>query len=288
MAAKKGGLGKGLEALYADNAVEDANAAVRLKITEIEPNRDQPRKEFDEAALSELADSISQHGILQPLLVRPMVGGGYQLVAGERRWRAAHIAGLTEVPVVIRSMTDREMAEFALIENLQREDLNPIEEAEGYRQLMSHYEMTQEEVAKAVGKSRPAVANAVRLLSLSEEIRGMVGIGAISAGHARCLLTLPEEEAKALADEIVEKGLSVRAVEQRLQAKAEQAAAAEKPRSTRKRDTFYDELELALKNELARKVKIVGKGNKKGRLEIEFYSRDELMDIVNRLANQKF
>ena len=146
MAAKKGGLGKGLDALFADNAIEEDTPAVKLKISEIEPNREQPRKEFDDAALAELADSIAQHGVLQPLLVRPLIGGGYQLVAGERRWRASRMAGLTEVPVVVRQMSDQEMMELALIENLQREDLSPMEEAEGYRTLMESYSLTQEEV----------------------------------------------------------------------------------------------------------------------------------------------
>ena len=165
MAAKKGGLGRGLDALFADNAVEEQGKVVTLRISEIEPNRDQPRKVFDEAALADLAESIAQHGVLQPLLVRPLARGGYQLVAGERRWRASRLAGLTEVPVVVREMSDQEAAELALIENLQRQDLNPMEEALGYRTLMEQYGMTQEDAARAVGKSRPAVANALRLLN---------------------------------------------------------------------------------------------------------------------------
>ena len=194
MAAKKGGLGKGLDALFADNAIEEDTPAVKLKISEIEPNREQPRKEFDDAALAELADSIAQHGVLQPLLVRPLIGGGYQLVAGERRWRASRMAGLTEVPVVVRQMSDQEMMELALIENLQREDLSPMEEAEGYRTLMEGYSLTQEEVAQIVGKSRPAVANSLRLLALPNEIGEMVRSGELSAGHARALLAFPQEQ----------------------------------------------------------------------------------------------
>ena len=159
---KKNGLGKGLDALFIDNSTEDVKSAVKLNINDIEPNRDQPRKHFDEAALSELADSIALHGVIQPLLVRPISDGGYQLIAGERRWRASRLAGLTEVPVVIREMTDSEAMELALIENLQREDLNPIEEAEGYKLLMDTYSLTQSEAAERVGKSRPAVANAMR------------------------------------------------------------------------------------------------------------------------------
>lgn len=284
MAAKKGGLGKGLEALFADNSTTDEGSAIKLKLSEIEPNREQPRKEFDETALAELADSIAHHGILQPLLVRPLLGGGYQLVAGERRWRAAHMAGITEVPVMIRNMSDREMAELALIENLQREDLNPLEEATGYRRLMETYDLTQEEVAVAVGKSRPAVANAVRLLALPQEILQMVGSGEISAGHARCLLTIPTESAFELAGQISKYGLSVRETERRAQ--AINKAAQKKTESRQKRDVFYDELELALASELSRKVKISSTG-KKGKIEIEFFSREELMDIVNHLAGKQ-
>ena len=181
MAVKRGGLGRGLEALFAENAVEEGTHAVSLPIAEIEPNRGQPRKQFDDAALADLAASIAQHGVIQPLLVRPLPGGGYQLVAGERRWRAARMAGLSEVPAVMREMTEREAAELALIENLQRQDLNPMEEAMGYRTLMETYGLTQEETARAVNKSRPAVANALRLLHLPEEVAEMVAAGRLSA-----------------------------------------------------------------------------------------------------------
>ena len=191
---RKGGLGKGLEAIFAENDTEDRNATVTLKLNEIEPNRSQPRKEFDEGALAELADSLSRHGMLQPLLVRPLMGGGYQIVAGERRWRAARMAGLTEVPAVIRELADHEVMELALIENLQREDLTPLEEAQGYQTLMDTYGMTQEEVAHTVGKSRPAVANALRLLNLPQEILNLVNEGKISSGHARTLLGFQDKE----------------------------------------------------------------------------------------------
>ena len=188
--------------------------AVMLKIYEIEPNRDQPRKVFDETALAELSDSIARHGVLQPLMVRPLPDGGYQLVAGERRWRAARMAGLTEVPVVIRPMNDQAMMEIAMIENLQREDLNPVEEAEGYRHLMETCNLTQEEVAKIVGKSRPAVANALRLLQLSDEILQHVRAGSLSAGHARALLSLKsEKKQQSAAQKIMALGLSVRQAE---------------------------------------------------------------------------
>ena len=214
MAAKKGGLGKGLEVLFAENSIEEEGKTVSLPISEIEPNRAQPRKQFDDEALAELSASISQHGVLQPLLVRPVAGGSYQLVAGERRWRASRMAGLTEVPVVIREMSDKEAAELALIENLQREDLNPMEEAMGYRTLMETYGLTQEETAKSVNKSRPAVANALRLLHLPDTIAQMVAGGELSAGHARALLAFAtEEEQLDAAAAAVDKSLSVRDLE---------------------------------------------------------------------------
>ena len=189
--AKKGGLGKGVDALFFDNAVEET--AVTLPIDEIEPNRDQPRKTFDETALAELADSIRAHGVLQPLLVRPSADGSYRLVAGERRYRAARMAGLTEVPVTVREMTDEEESIFALIENLQREDLNAIEEAEGLKQLIDTYGLTQEQAASRVGKSRTAVTNALRLLNLPQPVAALVKDGKISMGHARALLSVADE-----------------------------------------------------------------------------------------------
>ena len=210
MAVKnKGGLGRGLDALFDDNSLEDASkSAVKLKITEIEPNREQPRKSFDEEALEELANSISTHGVIQPLLVRPLPDGGYRLVAGERRWRASRMAGLTEVPVIIREMSDSEEMELALVENLQREDLNPIEEAQGLSLLMETYGLTQEQAAKRVGKSRPAVANTMRLLSLPQDVLALVERGELSAGHARTLLALEnEEQIVSLAGEIIKKKL---------------------------------------------------------------------------------
>ena len=214
MATKKGGLGKGLEALFAENAVEESGRAVTLPIADIEPNRGQPRKQFDDAALADLASSIAQHGVIQPLLVRPLPGGGYQLVAGERRWRASRMAGLSEVPAVVREMSEQEAAELALIENLQRQDLNPMEEAMGYQTLMETYGLTQEEAAKAVGKSRPAVANALRLLHLPQEVAGLVAAGRLTAGHARAILAFEgEEEQRRVARAAVEGGLPVRALE---------------------------------------------------------------------------
>ncbi len=280
MASKIGGLGRGLDSLLLENAVEEGSSTVSLRITEIEPNKEQPRKFFDEAALSELAASVAQHGILQPLLVRPLANGQYQLIAGERRWRAARMAGLQEVPVVIREMTEQEAAEVALIENLQREDLNPMEEAQGYRTLMESYGLTQEETAKAVNKSRPAVANALRLLSLPSNIAALVQSGELSAGHARTLLSFEtKEQQEQAAKDVIEKGLSVRALEK-------MAKAAQTPRSEKehvRRESFFDEVELALTEHLGRKVKVSVK-EKAGILQIEFYSKDDLQQLANLLA----
>ena len=281
MAAKKGGLGRGLDALFADNSVEENSSAsaVKLSLNEIEPNKDQPRKTFDEKALSELADSIAQHGVIQPLLVRPMPDGSYQLVAGERRWRAARRAGLSEVPVVIREMSDSEMMELALIENLQREDLNPIEEAEGLQQLIHTYGLTQETAAARVGRSRPAIANALRLLSLPTPILELTRDGKISAGHARALLSLNEEEKMVeIADQILKKEISVREVE-----RLAKAAAKEKKQPENhplRRDTFYDEVELALTNSLGRRLKVnLNKKENRGTIDIEFFEQNDLTDL---------
>lgn len=288
MAAKKGGLGKGLEALFAENAVEEQGKTVSLRIAEIEPNRAQPRKQFDEDALAELAASIAQHGVLQPLLVRPLSGGNYQLVAGERRWRASRMAGLTEVPVVVREMTDQEAAELALIENLQREDLNPMEEALGFQTLMENYGLTQEETAQAVNKSRPAVANALRLLHLPRPVAELVSEGRLSAGHARAVLAFPgEEEQVAAAQAAIQGNLSVRELEKRARnAKTVKDPKAKSNESGFSRNSFYDEVELSLTEHLGRRVK-VSEGKKGGTLQIEFYSQDDLRMLANDLAPEK-
>ncbi|MEE0769919.1 MAG: ParB/RepB/Spo0J family partition protein, partial [Acutalibacteraceae bacterium] len=192
---KKSGLGKGLDAIFAENDTEaNSSSTVMLRLDEIEPNREQPRKEFNEESLTELADSIVQHGVIQPLLVRPLMGGGYQIVAGERRWRASRRAGLSEVPAVIKELTDNEVMEIALIENLQREDLTPWEETLGYQTLIDTYGFTQEEVAKSMGKSRPAITNSLRLLQLPGSVVDFLKNGDISAGHARALLSLKNEK----------------------------------------------------------------------------------------------
>lgn len=281
MAKKLGGLGKGLNAIFIENDSEDNNGSVTLKISEIEPNRSQPRKEFDEKTLSELAESISKHGLLQPLLVRPLPLGGYQIVAGERRYRACRMAGITEVPVIIRELGDTETMEIALIENLQREDLTPIEEALGYQVLIDEHGFSQEEVAQSVGKSRPAIANSLRLLKLPQSILDLVSDGKISAGHARALLTLEDEKLmQELAEEIIKKDLSVRQVEKICKQKPKP----EKEETPEKKPSFYSMVELALNESLGRKIKVSkNKGKQGGILQIEFYSDEELTELSNKL-----
>ena len=286
MAAKKGGLGRGLDALFADNSIEEiaSTSAVKLKIMDIEPNRDQPRKIFDEDALAELADSIAKHGVIQPRLVRPMPDGSYQLVAGERRWRASRMAGLTEVPVVIKELSDDEAMALALIENLQREDLNAIEEAQGIKALMDTLSLTQDEAAERVGKSRPAVANALRLLKLPDSVIALVSDGKLSPGHARALLGFKDEQdIIETADLIIEKGLTVRDVE-KLVKKRNKEPKAEKPAA--RRASYYDEVELALTDFLGRKVKVGTKpGKESGVLEIDFFDKDDLTRLADALKS---
>ena len=283
MAAKKGGLGKGLSAIFLENENESLGSTV-LPVSEIEPNRSQPRRDFDEESLRELADSIAAHGVLQPLLVRPLAEGGYQLVAGERRWRASRMAGLFEVPVIVREMTDSEMMQIAMIENLQRENLNPVEEAMGYRMLIEEYHLTQEEISKSVGKSRPVIANALRILSLPKEILDMVSEGKISAGHARALLGFSDKaEQMRVARSINAKDLTVRDVEKLVKSfdkpdKREMEISHE--------NTFFGVVEIALKEYLKRKVKVIGKGDKAGILQIEFYDEEDLAEIARLFAEK--
>lgn len=279
MAAKKGGLGKGFDSLFLDNSsdVLSEGGSVMLSISEIEPDRGQPRTNFSEEALSELEASIREFGVLQPLLVRPMSDGSYKIVAGERRWRAARRAGLSEVPVIIKSLTDAQAAAIALIENLQREDLNPIEEAAGIKKLIEEYGFTQEEASEKLSKSRPAIANALRLLALPKDVAKLVENGTLSAGHARALLGLEDEKLISdIAAEIVEKQLSVRQTEQLVKALKKPKKA---PASKKSRDKFYDEVELALSGVLARKV-VVSNSGKGGKLEIEFFDEDDLQKLA--------
>ena len=287
MAAKKGGLGKGLDALFMDNETVDSGGVVTLRLSQIEPNRDQPRKIFSEEALNELADSIREHGVLQPLLVRPLPGGSYQLVAGERRWRASRMAGLQEVPVVIREMDEEQAMEIALIENLQREDLNAIEEATGYKQLMERYGMTQEQVAKRVGKSRPAIANALRLLNLPQKVMDMVGEGEVSPGHARALLAFDDQDRIVEIAQKVKTGkYSVRDIERMAKnqdEKKEKAAKAPEEPAWGGKSAFLTEMEIAMSMEMGRKVRIIPNGEG-GTLQIQFWDEEDLKSLAEKFA----
>ena len=286
MATKKSGLGRGFDAIMFDNSVEELSTsagAVKVKLTDIEPNRDQPRKHFDEEALAELSESILKHGVLQPLLVRPMLDGSYQLVAGERRWRASRMAGLTEVPVVIKELTDAQVAELALVENVQREDLNPLEEANGYKELSEKYGYTQEEISEIVGRSRSAVANALRLLALPEEIQDMVMKGELSAGHAKAILTASDKDYQIeLAKLVIKEDLSVRTTERLARKSTSDVKTGKK---AKKRTPYYDEVELALSDVLGRQVKVT-KSSKKGSLEIEFFDDDDLKKLLKIFDNE--
>lgn len=286
MAMKQRGLGRGLGALLTDYSENDAAQAVTtLPLQRIEPNPNQPRKRFDEIELQALADSIVQHGLLQPLAVRDMGNGYYQIIAGERRWRACRLAGLSEVPVTVVEADDRTVMELALVENLQREDLNPMEEAEGYRVLLEEYGLTQEQAAQQVGKSRSAVANALRLLTLSDEVRALVENGELTAGHARALLTLPNGRLqKAAAQKILALRLSVRQAE----AMCKRMAAEEKPKEEPEplAVDYIAECEKHLTRRLGRRVHIVN-GKRKGRVELDFYGDDDLQKLYEALCALK-
>ena len=281
--AKSTGLGKGLAALLGDDFTATDTVTSSLPISQIEPFSGQPRKNFDPAALSELADSIREHGIIQPLTVRKLSSGYYQIIAGERRWRAAKEAGLKDVPVVIIEADDRKAMELAMIENLQREDLNPMEEAEGFQALMEQYNMTQEQVAGRVGKSRSAVANTLRLLSLSPAVRKLLEENKLSAGHARALLPLSGKTQEQAAQLVVEHGYNVRQTEQLV--KRLQAEHQEKPQKAAPVVGYVAGAERDLSNRLGRACHIAH-GRKKGRLEITYYGVDDLnalLDALNRL-----
>ncbi len=284
MAKKRGGLGRGLDAIFIQNETEDGGSTVTLKISEIEPNHNQPRRDFDEESLSQLAESIKAHGLIQPIVVRPLLGGGYQIVAGERRYRACRIAELTEVPVIIRELTEKETMEIALIENLQREDLNPIEEALGYKSLMDEHGLSQEEVSSAVGKSRPAVANTLRLLKLPEKLSALVRDGKLSAGHARALLSIEnEKEMEKLADEVINSDLSVRQIERIAKQRIKKPAV----KKSERKPSYYSMVEQTLSEYLGKKVKVAPLSNKKGgTLSIEFYSDDELKELAGKLEDK--
>lgn len=283
MASKKpSGLGRGLGALLGDDVMKtESSGSLSLPISQVETCSSQPRKRFDDESLQELADSISQHGIIQPLTVRKLSSGYYQIIAGERRWRAARLAGLQEVPVIVIEADDRKAAELAMIENLQREDLNPMEEAAGFQSLIESYHMTQEEAAQRVGKSRSAVTNALRLLGLTSSVRKLVEEGKLSAGHARALVPLSPSLQESAANAIVSGGLSVRQTEalvRRLSAEKKEAQAKDPDEVD-----YLAEAQNELKARLCRGVKIVP-GRKKGRIELEYYGVDDLNDLLDALA----
>lgn len=285
--AKKS-LGMGLDALFGDNGAEGGDTHT-LRISEIEPNRKQPRQDFDEAAIAELADSIRQHGLIQPIVVRPMEEG-YQIVAGERRWRACRMLGMSDVPVVVKDFTDEETAQIALIENIQRQDLNPVEEAAAYRALMDEYGMTQEALSKAVGKSRSAIANSVRLLNLPDEIVEMLRKGKLSSGQAKAIASADSEEtmleiAKLAADgKITVRGIEKLASEKTDKGETEEKQSAPKTAEERSNMSYITEMQISLEDHLQKKVKITSKDGEKGTLVIDFYSRDELTDLADRLT----
>ena len=291
MAAKKSGLGRGLSEIFMQNESEDINSIVTLKISEIEPNKKQPRQDFEPEALNELSDSIAQHGVLQPLVVRPVFGDGYEIVAGERRFRAARMAGLTEVPVVIRELTDEQTMELALIENLQREDLSDLELAMGYQSLMKEYDLTQEQIAGIVNKSRSSVANALRLTKLPESVKTLLTNGDISSGHARAILGLNNDDImEAVAREVIENEMSVRETEKRVQEINNDGEVIPEKKvvvkeKTDKRPQYYREVELSLTESFGRKVSVNQRNKSSGTLVLEFYGEDDLKELLKRFKD---
>ncbi|EJL45776.1 stage 0 sporulation protein J [Brevibacillus agri] len=278
------GLGKGLNALITSNLIEEGEQVKEVSVSEIRPNPYQPRKEFEQSAIDELANSIREHGIIQPLIVRKSIKG-YELVAGERRLRAAKLAGLKQVPVVVKAYTDQQLMEIALIENLQRENLNPLEEAEAYEKLIAHHDYTQEQLAQRIGKSRPHVANMLRLLQLPESIRKMVSAAELSMGHARALLGVSDEKVqKQLAKDVVEKGLNVRQLEELV--KQLSVSRETKKKKPAKSEPILVELEERLRSRFGTAVKIK-KGAKRGKIEIDFYSQEDLQRIIEILNDEK-
>lgn len=276
MALKNRGLGRGIESIFDENSTY-SEKIVTLNINDIEPNRNQPRKDFDDEALNALAQSISEHGLIQPIVVRPTIGGGYVIIAGERRWRASRLAGLTEIPVVVKDTDEQSLMEMALVENLQREDLNAVEEALGYKSLMDNFGLTQEQVATKMAKSRSAVANALRLLNLNEEELEALRYGKITAGHARALLATEDPDLRAQMLTLALEGENVRTLEKMAKSSPSKPTKKTKP-------TFYNEVEISLKNELRRKVTVTPTGKGKGKLTIEFFSDEELTEFAKKLA----
>lgn len=284
MAGKKGGLGRGLDSLFAESTSPQEVRPSTLPISEIEPDKNQPRKHFAPESLSELTASISQHGVLQPITVRPNPAGGYQIIAGERRWRAARGAGLTEIPAIVKDLSDSEAMEIALIENLQREDLDPVEEAFGYKQLIERCNLTQEQAAARLAKSRPAVTNALRLLNLPEQVLTLLSKKQISTGHAKALLSLTDAaHQKQVAELIVRQNLNVRQTEA-LCKKAQKEPKTEKKEQVLAKPSLPGEVELALKEVLGTEIKVQYKEGK-GTLSVNFYSDEQLCAFSNLLGN---
>lgn len=285
--AKKNSLGMGLDALFGDNGSESGGSQT-MRLSDIEPNRSQPRQDFDDAAIAELADSIRQHGLIQPIVVRPY-SAGYQIVAGERRWRACRMLGMSEVPVIIKEFSDSETAQIALIENIQREDLNPVEEAMAYKALMDDYDMTQEELSKAVGKSRSAIANAVRLLNLPEEIVEMLRKKELSTGQAKAIAAAETEEDMLEIAKMATGGrMTVREIERYIAKKVEEDEEIDvtEDKEQRKAVNYMTEMQISLRECLGRKVKIKSKDGEKGTITIDFYDKDELSDLAERLTRE--
>lgn len=283
------GLGQGLEALLGEGTLEESASDFEyIPVSRLEPRQGQPRTVFDEVSLRELADSIAEHGVLQPLSVRPLTDGYYQIIAGERRWRAARLAGLEKVPVRIVTADDRTTAELALIENLQREDLNPLEEARGFRDLMSDFGLTQEETAAVVGKSRSVVANAIRLLSLPEEVMALLEEGSLAPGAARALLAIPDgKKQQEAAEKVVREGLSVRQTEKLAKKLAEETGKKEKTvRKKRTSSIYIDEVCRTLERSLGRKVSVTG-GGRRGKIELEYYDAEDFEQLYGFLQKWK-
>ncbi|MDD6914940.1 MAG: ParB/RepB/Spo0J family partition protein [Eubacteriales bacterium] len=288
---KKNGLGKGVNVLFNDSPDEllsvlesepDKSGRNLLPIIDIEPNKDQPRKDFDEDKLAALAESIKEHGVISPILVTPGKGGTYKIVAGERRWRASKLAGLKEIPCIIKELNAQELSELAMVENLQRDDLNPIEESEGYRYLMERFSLTQEEIAKKIGKSRSAIANALRLNNLCPEVKDLLKDDKLSQGHARALLTLDADAQLAIAERIIQDGLNVRQTEAIVQNYGSEKTRPQKKAINPMMQKYYKDVENNLSSQFGTKVRIC-EGSKKGRIEIEYYSKDDLERILFEL-----
>lgn len=281
--SRKSGLGKGLEALFVEN-INPTKEPLVLDINKIEPNKNQPRKNFNSETLEILAESIRDNGIIQPILVRKVEEGKYQIVAGERRYKAAKMAGLGEVPVVVKEIEDYKVTELALIENLQREDLNPIEEAASFLMLIEKYDLTQDEVSKRVGRSRSAITNSIRLLNLPREVIKEIEMGRLSSGQARALLSIKnEEELKDMAKKVIERGMSVREIERWVSLKKEVKNS--KKAKKEEQENIYKDLEKDMQNKLKRNVKIKVMAGEKGRITIDFYNREELVFLAQNLTN---